>query len=85
MKKNELFKVYLSTGRNNANLNRTTGSIFSAKENAEDILAYFKADHLRAGYHLQHIFDSIPMSYSEALKLANDRCDTIESVLCRTA
>ena len=85
MKKNELFKVYLSIGRNNASLNRTAVAIFSINDNINDIHAYITLDHLRAGYNLQSIFESAPMSYSEAVKLANERCDAIESVLQRTA
>ena len=85
MKKNELFKVYLSTGRNQANLNRTAIVIFSINDNINDIHAYITLDHLRAGYNLQSIFESDPMSYYEAVKLASGHCNTIESVLQRTA
>ena len=85
MKKNELFKVYLSIGRNNAKLNRTAVVIFSTNDNIDDILDYITLDHLRAGYYLQSIFESDPMSYSEAVELAGKRCDAIESVLHRTA
>jgi len=81
MKKNELFKVYLSTGRNNANRNRTAVTIFSAHDSDEDILAALTLDHLRAGYHLENTFESKPMVYSEAIKLASNHCDLVESVL----